>query len=126
MLMIEKNVSFLSQSCQLELSRQLTFATKTVVDSARPSSSTVIVGARSDMIGPDMELERFNLRLRLFIPSQVISILVPSSMVAVTGQQLSGPTGRARTVMRRFKARIKLAGCSDGDAGGMARVGDSE
>jgi hypothetical protein len=103
-------------SSQLELSRRLTFATKTVVDSTRPSASTIIVGARSD-IGQDME--RIRLRLWLFI--QVISFQVPSSMVAVTGQQPSGPTGRTRTVTRRFTARIKLAGCSDGDACGMAR-----
>jgi hypothetical protein len=105
-------------SSQLELSRRLTFATKTVVDSTRPSASTIKVGARSD-IGQDME--RIRLRLWLFI--QVISFQVPSSMVAVTGQQPSGPTGRTRTVTRtrRFTARIKLAGCSDGDACGMAR-----
>jgi hypothetical protein len=54
---------------------------ETVVDSARPSASTVISGARSD-IGPDM------VRISLFS-------LFP---VAVTGPQPSGPTGRARTV----------------------------
>ncbi len=53
---------------------------KTVVDSVRPSASTVISGARSD-IGPDM--------VRLSLLS-----LFP---VAVTGPQPSGPTGRART-----------------------------
>jgi hypothetical protein len=58
-----------------------TFATKTVVDSARPSASTVISGARSD-IGPEMVRISFLSLLR----------------VAVTGPQPSGPTGRARTV----------------------------
>jgi hypothetical protein len=54
---------------------------KTVVESACPSASTVISGARSDL-GPDME--RISL-LSLF-------------PVAVTGPQPSGPTRRARTV----------------------------
>jgi hypothetical protein len=54
---------------------------KTVDDSARPSASTVISGASSDL-GPDME------RISFFS-------LFP---VAVTGPQPSGPTGRARTV----------------------------
>jgi hypothetical protein len=63
--------------------RELTFATKTVVDSTRPSASTVISGAGSDIAsGPDKE--------------QIsLSSLFP---VAVTGPQPSGPTGRARTM----------------------------
>jgi hypothetical protein len=59
----------------------IAFVTKTVVDSQRPSASTVILGARTD-IGPDMVL----ISLSLF-------------PVAVTGQQPSGPTGQAQTVM---------------------------
>jgi hypothetical protein len=61
------------------MQNQQRFADRTVVASARPSASTVTLGARSD-IGPDME------RISL-------SSLLP---VAVTGPQPSGPTAGRR------------------------------
>jgi hypothetical protein len=74
------------KSLKLESFRAVQLPAKTVVDSARPSASTVISGARSD-IGPDME------RISL-------SSLFP---VAVTGPQPSGPTGRALPVTVTFQ-----------------------
>ena len=70
---------------------------KTVVESACPSASTVILGACSD-IGPDME------RISLFS-------LFP---VAVTGPQPSGPTRRARTVTQKCNVLLEIVNNYDG------------